>query len=122
MLPDRQTLNLLSSELEKWRESNGAPTPIPSRIWSEAARIAGGLGVARVSKALRLDYGRLKRLALADGEPTPATKFVELLSLPTHSLGDCALEIESSRGARMRIHIQNATPSGLANLIRDFVA
>jgi hypothetical protein len=118
---DDLTLNQLTYELETWRALNSAPTPIPPRIWSEAARVGGKLGFTRVSKALKLSSSRLKRLA-CDGVPLPPTTFVELLPLPAQNLGDCALEIESSRGARMRIQIQNATSSGLASLIRDFLA
>ena len=120
---DHRTLSQLSDQLETWRKSNSAPTPIPPQIWSKAAVVAGRLGLGKVSKALRLDYGRLKQLARGDDGPQRLqATFVELFPLSADSLGDCAVEIESTRGARMRIQIQNATSSGLASLIREFVA
>jgi hypothetical protein len=120
---DHPTLTQLSYQLETWRKSNSAPTPIPPQLWSEAAALAGRLGVGKVSKALRLEYGRLKQLAHGDNEPQRLqATFVELLPLSAHSLGDCAVEVKSAHGARMRIQIQNATTSSLASLIREFVA
>ena len=85
--------------------------------------MAGRLGVGKVSKALRLNYGRLKQLTHRDPEPQGMqATFLELLPLPAHSLGECTVEVTSASGAQMSIHIQNATAAGLASLIREFVA
>lgn len=86
--------------------------------------IAGSrLGVGKFSKVVRLDYGRLKLLAHGDNQPQRLqATFAEQLHLSAHSLGDCAVEVKSAHGARMRIRIQNATTSSLASLIQEFVA
>ncbi len=120
-----KSLGTLVRELDGWRSESQLRRPLPARIWSEAARLASRLGVGTVSKALRLDYAKLKHLACSSGdrlEPVSAPTFVELLPLPYHILGDCAVEVESSNGARIRIQLQNVTSSGLAGLIREFVA
>jgi len=80
------------------------------------------MGVTPVAAALRLDHAKLKRLVHSRPgcqQPVAVPTFVELLPLPP--LGECAIEVEAINGARMHIHLQNATPSGLAGLIREFV-
>ncbi len=120
-----RSLRMLTRELDGWRGESQSRRPLPAQFWSEAVRLANRMGVGPVSKALRLDYTKLKRLACSNGdslEPISAPTFVELLPLPYHVLGDCAVEVESSNGARMRIQLQNTTSSGLAGLVREFVA
>jgi hypothetical protein len=124
---DGKTLKRLAKELEVWRGQNSPSKAFPARIWSEAAQLAQRLGVSSVSKALKLDYSKLRSLAVkGPNQPVPCsvstTAFVELLPQSSHALGDCALEFESPQGFRLRIQIANATSSGLASLIRELVA
>jgi len=68
---------------ERWREGRKARLPIPEALWAAAAEAAREHGVFRVSKALHLEYGKLKRMA----ETRPAvvrpamapTTFLELV-------------------------------------------
>ena len=120
-------LNRLGVRLESWRSEYSAPTPIPTDIWKRAAELAGELGVGRVAKALRLDYSRLKKLSAGD-TATPLERsaakqpaFVELRPLPPETAGRCVIEIESPRGARMRLQMDSAQSSSLAALVREFV-
>jgi hypothetical protein len=46
--------------------------------------------------------------------------FVEVRSAPTCSVGKCVIEIESPRGARMRIQMESPQCSSLVTLIREF--
>src|ERR1017187_6401778 len=118
-----RALDQLGRRLEEWRRSNAAPTPIPSEIWVKAAELATRVGLAKVSKALRLDYSNLKKRVdrVSSNRQVPPT-FVELLSPMAGGLGECALEVESAHGARMRVQINCPTPAGLACLLREFVA
>jgi len=54
---------------------------------------------------LRLDYNKLKQLAVA-GKPgrelNPSTTFVEVIP-PGAGVSSCMVEMENGRGARMRI-------------------
>jgi hypothetical protein len=125
-MENNKNLKTLARELDGWRSGSASKRrPLPTRIWSEAASLAGRMGVTPVATALRLDHAKLKRLVLSRPDcqqPVPVPTFVELLPLPSPVLGECAIEVESANGARMQIHLQNATPSGLAGLIREFVA
>jgi hypothetical protein len=124
---DRQNeLNQLALRLKSWRRDHSAPTPIPPEIWRHAAELASVMSVATVAKTLRLDYSRLKRFSLDEGGFSsalrPAPTFVELRPMVMDGIGQCVVEVESARGSRMKIKMENPQCSNLAALIRDFVA
>ena len=50
---------------ERWRKGHKARLPIPEALWSAAAEAAREHGVFRASKALHLEYGKLKRMVEA---------------------------------------------------------
>jgi hypothetical protein len=47
----------------RWRGSHTGRLPIPESLWRAAAQVARVHGVFRTAKVLRLEYGKLKRLA-----------------------------------------------------------
>lgn len=126
---DGKILNKLARELTALREDESSPNrPFPSRLWAEAANVARRVGVGPVSRALKLEYCKLKRLTFADDngdssreDKAPLATFLELSGVPSQDrLVCCAVEVESPSGARMRIQIQDASFSGLATLVREF--
>ena len=51
-----------------WRSAHpGVRLPIPPRLWKAAATVAREHGVCRTAQVLRLEYGKLKRMAASDG-------------------------------------------------------
>ncbi len=48
---------------ERWRRGHQARLPIPEALWSSAAQLAREHGVFRTAKVLRLEYGKLRRMA-----------------------------------------------------------
>ena len=51
-----------------WRSVHpGVRLPIPPRLWRAAAKVAREHGVCRTAQVLRLEYGKLKRMAESDG-------------------------------------------------------
>ncbi len=47
-----------------WRGAHpGVRLPIPPRLWKAAAKLAREHGVCRTAQVLRLEYGKLKRIA-----------------------------------------------------------
>lgn len=105
---------------ERWRRSHRGRLPIPEGLWASAAAEARKHGVFRTAKILRLEYGKLKRMAeSASGSPLPAatqTAFLELVPQPV-GVSDCLIEVEG-RGGKMRLQWKGATASDLAGLIR----
>ncbi|MGH9433353.1 MAG: hypothetical protein ACRD3T_17620 [Terriglobia bacterium] len=103
---------------ERWRGSHRGRLPIPKGLWESAAAVAREHGVFQTAKLLRLEYGKLKRMAESHRSPQPpatATAFLELM--PPGIGGDCLIELEGPRG-KMRIQWKGATASDLAGLIR----
>jgi hypothetical protein len=84
--------------------------PIPDSLWVAAAELAREHGVFRTAKVLRLEYGKLKRLAASKemvrkgarrrAESAPA--FFELLT-PASKASKCLIEVEGPQG---KLHIQ----------------
>ncbi len=67
---------------ERWRRSHRGRLPIPEGLWASAAAVAREHGVFRTAKVLRLEYGKLKRLAEASNrnpQATTPTAFLELM-------------------------------------------
>jgi hypothetical protein len=109
----------ISRRFDRWRRSHRGRLPIPEGLWAAAAAVAREHGVFRTSKVLRLEYGKLKRMAEASGrslQPTAPTAFLELM--PQRVVApDCLIELEGPRG-KMRIQWNGVTASDLAGLIR----
>ncbi len=106
---------------ERWRKGHQARLPIPETLWAEAAKAAREHGVFRAAKALRLEYGKLKRMAEACPAPERSTigppTFLELM--PPQAVGsvECRIELEGPRG-KMRVEWKGATAADLAELSR----
>ena len=102
---------------ERWRKGHKARLPIPEELWAAAAEAAREHGVFRAAKALRLEYGKLKRIVESGSvlaRPTMApAKFLELVP----PLTDCLIELEGPRG-KMRIQWKGTTAPDLAGLSR----
>jgi hypothetical protein len=106
---------------ERWRKSHTGHLPIPEPLWASAAELAREHGVCRTAQVLRLDYGKLKRMAESTGSiPHSAaapTSFLELVASPATGLSQCLIELEGPRG-KMRIQWKRATAPDLAGLSR----
>src|SRR5215472_3902851 len=99
---------------ERWRRSHRGRLPIPEGLWASAAAVAREHGIFRTAKILRLEYGKLKRMAeAASGSPqqpaTAPTAFLELMPRPA-GVSDCLIEVEGPDG-KMRLQWKGATAS-----------
>lgn len=101
--------------LERWRDQRAHPkSHMPETLWRAAVAVARQDGLYRTARALRLDYGALKRhMEAADGAGASPT-FVELPSRPS---GGSVIEIEG-RHATVRLRVSGMPLSDLATLGR----
>jgi hypothetical protein len=110
----------LSQRFEAWRSAQPPRSRLPESMWSAAAEMAQRHGLHCTSKALRLDYTRLKKRlpgAVAVGSTRSAPPdFLELLASPASNVAECVVEVESNRG-RMRVAMKGVTPDW-AGLLR----
>jgi hypothetical protein len=110
---------------ERWRSSHQGRVPIPAALWASAAEVAREHGIFRTAKILRLEYGKLKRMAEsatpAVRRATAPAEFLELVALqgaPSGpGLSECLIELEGPRG-KMRVQWKSAAAPDLAGLSR----
>jgi hypothetical protein len=82
-------------------------------------------GIHLAAKALRLSYYALKK-RVTDGaavvhrvtEGDAKATFVELPSVVQIASGECILEVENTKGAKMRIHLKGVAMPDLVALSR----
>jgi hypothetical protein len=94
--------------LAEWRQGRQKGAAIPDELWSAAIEVARRDGLGRTAAALRLDYGKLKRLMMAtDGVAKKSTSpsFMELIAPEAAAVAQCAIEVEGRR-AKIRIELK----------------
>jgi len=127
----------LQRRIEAWRRTRPRTRPMPEELWKEASGFARKLGICRVSRALRVNYGVLKRRVLAGGlaavdnrrsERTPTVvrpDFIEL-SGPFGALSeapagsDTVVEVAAPDGTRLTIRVKGATSPNVAAWVNAF--
>ena len=127
---------------ERWRSAHTGRLPIPKRLWAGAVELAREYGVSPTAQALRLEYGKLKRLLESSSPPRRLTErrrvvrrqkalaagprrtrssappaFLELMTSPAVGLAECVIELQGRRG-KMRIQWKGATAPDLGALSR----
>jgi hypothetical protein len=120
------TVEEVGTRLAGWRQSRRHKcTAIPNELWSAAIEVARRDGLGRTAAALRLDYGKLKRLMIAaDGveQKSASPSFMELIAPDAAAPAQCAIEMEGRR-ARIRIELKASAAEvvsfsrGLAELV-----
>jgi len=113
----------LSRQIERWRSNRPRLMAMPEPLWAEAANLAKQYSAARIARFLRLDYYSLKermegpgRDNSAQSEKKPA--FIELQALPGTPVSECIIELQHSRGSRIRIQVKGAAMADLTTLSR----
>ena len=104
---------------ERWRSSHKGRKPISESLWTAAVEVAREHGIFRTSKALRLEFNKLKRHVKSAGRRTGPTPpgFVELVASESAGLSECLIELDGPRG-KMRVQWKGITPPDLAGLSR----
>ena len=121
-----ESLEQVEQRFARWRESRTPGQRIPPDLWAAAAGVARQHGVHRTSCELRLDYNGLKKHM---GPVVPTTRraridtdFVEWLGTTSSgvSVGECRVEMENARGAKMRVELKEGGLAALPGLCRAF--
>jgi hypothetical protein len=102
---------------ERWRKSHTGRLLIPEHLWASAAELAREHGVFPTAKVLRLDYGKLKRMAESAGpmecSATAPTSFVELVAPSATGLSECRNVLSNWKGHAARCASSGKGPRGL---------
>jgi len=121
-LPSR--LKNLRRRFERWRRTRKVRSRIPEPLWAAAVESAGRYGIHRTATALRVDYYALKKRAeqnaAAAGSTAAEAEFLELPAAAWSGVGECAMELEATDGAKLRVHLKGFAAPDLAALSRSF--
>ncbi len=130
-LPDiPNSMRTVYQRFERWRSAHTGRLPIPERLWAAAVELARKHGVSDTAKVLRLEYGKLKRLAESASpvakapvagprraRSTALPAFVELMASQAAGVSECLIELEGRRG-KIRIQWKGTTAPDLGGLSR----
>ena len=94
-------------QFENWRRERRRGQRIPENLWGSAVELAKQHGVWPTARAMHLDHNRLKRRVRNGEGDEPGGAFVELISQGA-IVCTCTVEMEDTRGARMRIELKGA--------------
>ena len=133
----REDVEQLRRQFEEFRSTHAVRSRLPEELWAAAAKLTRRDGLDATAQALDVDRPSLQkwtnRLA-PDAETKPrkprrqrqpridpaAPAFVELLAGTTGAAASCLVEVESVRGAKLRLELKAIPISALAELIRAF--
>jgi len=115
-------LEAVRQRFEEWRKTRTGRSRIPESLWSRAIAASKAHGVYLVSKALRLDYLRLKHRVSAARNPSQGSlsPFVEVGLSRTFPSAEWTIELQEKDGARMTVHLKGSGSLDLADLSRSF--
>jgi hypothetical protein len=101
---------------------------LPEALWAAAAELAKRYGVNPTARALRLEYGGLRKRVENQGRlkrrrtaATPPT-FIEFVAPGAKAVTNCTVEVESAQGGKLRLELKAVATTELASLIRAFVS
>ena len=121
----------------EWRSTHAVRSRLPEELWAAAVELVQRDGIDATARALDVDKPSLRKWAgrLNPARPQPARRksqpkqkandlpaFVELLASGSGTARSCMVEVESPRGAKLRLELKGIQASELAELIRVFAA
>jgi transposase-like protein len=136
----REDVEQLRRRFSEFRSTHAVRSRLPEELWAAAAKLARRDGIEATAQVLDVDRPSLQKWMnrfepRAEAKPrkpprqrqpgrrehtTPA--FVELLAGTTGAAASCLVEVESPRGAKLRLELKSIPTSDLAELIRAFAA
>ena len=124
----REDVEQLRLRFAEHRQTHLPRTRLPRELWAAAAKLARRDGITATARVLAVDLSSMKRWterlepldkSRKPGKPPAAPAFVELLAAATAATS-CRVEMESPRGAKLRLKLKTVTGQQLAELVRAF--
>lgn|ERR1700730_2145947 len=120
-------LEQLRRRFEEFRNTQPGHSRLPESLWAAAAELAKRYGVNPTARALRLEYGGLRKRVENQGPPkrkrtaaAPPT-FMEFVAPGAKAVTNCTVEVESAQGGKLRLELKAVAITELVGLIRAFV-
>jgi hypothetical protein len=133
----RDDVEQVRRQWTEWRRTHAVRSRLPEELWAAAVELVQRDGIDATARALDVDKPSLRKWAgrLSPAPPQPARRksqskqranalpaFVELLASGSGTGTICLVEVESPRGAKLRLELKGIQTSELAELIRVFAA
>jgi hypothetical protein len=138
----REDVEQLGRRFTEFRSTHPVRSRLPEELWAAAAKLARRDGIEATALALDVDRPSLQKwtdrfepsVQLQARKPrgqrrtgrtvSAAPAFVELLAQTTGATlhSSCQVEVESQRGAKLRLELKAISTSTLAELICAFAA
>ena len=121
----------------EWRSTHAVRARLPEELWAAAVELVQRDGIDATARALDVDKPSLRKWAgRLHPAQSPRTRrrsqpkqranalpaFMELLASGSGTGTSCLVEVESPRGAKLRLELKGMQASELAELIRAFAA
>jgi hypothetical protein len=136
---NREDVEQLGRRFEEFRRTHPVRSRLPEELWAVAAKLARRDGIEATAQALDVDRPSLQkwtnrfepRVEAKPGKPRrqrqprrepAAPAFMELLAGNIGATVSCLVEVESPRGAKLRLELKAIPTSDLAELSRAFAA
>jgi hypothetical protein len=119
----------------EWRSTHAVRSRLPEELWAAAVELVQRDGIDATARVLDVDKPSLRKWAgRLNPAQSPRTRrrsqpkqratdlpaFVELLASGSGTGTTCLVEVESPRGAKLRLELKGMQASELAELIRAF--
>lgn len=132
----REDVGQVRRRWTEWRSSHAVRSRLPEELWAAAVDLAQRDGIDATARALDVDKPSLRKWT-DRLQPRRQTKprrspqrqrantlpaFVELLASGSSTATSCVVEVQSPRGAKLRLELKGIHASELTELIRAFAA
>jgi transposase-like protein len=134
----RDDVEQVRRQWTEWRSTHAVRSRLPEELWAAAVELVQRDGIDVTARALDVDKPSLRKWAgRLHPAQSPRTRrrsqpkqranalpaFVELLASGSGGVAaSCLVEVESPRGAKLRLELKGIQTSELAELIRAFAA
>jgi hypothetical protein len=119
------TLAETAAAVAQWRSTVPRGSRVPEELWLRAVELVGTHGVAKVARALRLDYTALKRrvtrpaaVAVPTVAAPPPAAFVEYQLGVSDAGPGCVLALSDAHGRALRIEWRRGAAAEVAAVAR----
>ena len=116
----------LRNRIEGWRRQRGRPARMPAPLWEAAVALARTHGLYPIARALRLDYGSLKKRLASPPQGKlggDTSGFVEIHPAPwlgQAEPGGVSVELRAVDGTKLIIQLPDNERLDLPALIEAF--
>ncbi len=124
--PVSAQLNEVQRRVERWRERGGGKgTRMPEDLWQAAAEVARVEGLYSTSRALRVEYRRLKQRVTspaAISTTRESSSFVELGMSQLCGVCKTVIEVCGREGDRMRVEVTGTPTVDIVGLTQTLLS